>query len=380
MLSAQALAWGGNLRGAIARYQQWLSTHGDDSAAWAALAQTWSWASRPDEAREALLRAVSADPHNAAARMQLEWANVALMPSFEPTISSTNDSDDNRTTTYAMRGGWAAPWNARVVADGSYRVADLGARHGTAATLRASSSWTPLDGRWTARGEVGASRLDASDGADTPNISHFEPVVSARLSGRVSPSFALGGGVARAAFDETAPLIFAGIATTTVEGDADVAIRRHLSFGAGGGWTRLSGGSGPNARVAGSATLRWSLAPFVSLAAGVRGFSYDHAATDGYFAPKRYVLSELSSRWSIGGELGWRFESELGVGDQMITAFDNSTAARFAQRASASLLYRPVPGAEWGVSGGFANVASPTTISSADYRAFTIAIKGRVRL
>ena len=88
------------------------------------------------------------------AREQLEWTNVALTPSFEPTVSSTNDSDDNRSTTYTMRGGWAAPWNARLFAEGSYRVADLTALHGTAATLRASSSWTPLDGQWTMRGEL----------------------------------------------------------------------------------------------------------------------------------------------------------------------------------------------------------------------------------
>jgi hypothetical protein len=279
-----------------------------------------------------------------------------------------------------MRGGWAAPWNARVFADASYRVADLTALHGTAATLRASSNWTPFDGQWTMRGELGASHLDANDGAGAPRTSRLEPLVAARLSGRVAPRMSLGAGVARAAFDETAPLILAGVATTTVDADADFAITRHVSLGGGGGWTHLSGGSGPNARFAASTTLRWSLAPFVSFAVGARGFSYDHAATDGYFAPKRYVLSELSARWGFGGELGWRVESDIGIGDQMITAFDNSAAARFAQRASANVLYRPAPGLEWGVSGGFANVASPTTISSADYRAYTLAIKGRVRL
>lgn len=380
LLAAQATAWSGNRRDAIARYERWLAAHADDSDAWAALAQTWGWANRPDEARKALLHALSADPHNAAATTQLEWINAALMPSFEPTVSSTNDSDDNRSTTYAIRGGWATPWNGRLFADGSYRVADLTALHGTAATLRASSSWTPLDGQWTLRGELGASRLDATDGAGTPGTSRLEPIVAARLSGHIAPRLSLGGGFVRAPFDETAPLILAGIATTSVDVDGDFAIARRISLGGGGGWTQLSGGSGPNARVAASTTLRWSLARFVSVAAGVRGFSYEHAAADGYFTPKRYLLSELSSRWGFGRELGWRVESEVGVGDQMITAFDNSTAGRFAQRVSASVLYRPAPGAEWAVSGGFANVASPTTMSSGDYRAFTLAIKGRVRL
>jgi len=142
----------------------------------------------------------------------------------------------------------------------------------------------------------------------------------------------------------------------------------------------LSGGSGPNSRVAGSAALRWSMTRFLSVAAGARGFSYEHAALDGYFAPKRYLLAELSGRLHLGGDLGWGLDSELGLGNQTIVAFDDSRAGRFAQRISATLAYRPAPGVEWGLSGGFANVASPTTISSGDYRAYTVSLKGRLRL
>jgi hypothetical protein len=112
----------------------------------------------------------------------------------------------------------------------------------------------------------------------------------------------------------------------------------------------------------------------------MRGFGYEHAAFDGYFAPKRYLLAELNARLRVGGELGWGLESELGLGNQTITAFDNTSAGRFAQRFSGGVAYRPAPGMEWSVNAGFANVASPTTISSADYRAYTLAIKGRVRL
>jgi hypothetical protein len=132
--------------------------------------------------------------------------------------------------------------------------------------------------------------------------------------------------------------------------------------------------------LAGSGALRWSLNRAVSVAAGARAFGYDHAALDGYFAPKRYLLAEGSGHLRLGGDLGWALESELGLGTQRITAFDNSSAGRFAQRCNLSATYRPQPGVEWSVSGSFANVASPTTISSADYRAYSIAVKGRVRL
>jgi tetratricopeptide (TPR) repeat protein len=380
LLAAQALAWSGRLQGAVARYQRWLSAHESDADAWTGLAKVWQWAGRPEETRQALRRAVAADPNDANARLQLEWAMAALTPSFEPTVSTTDDSDDSRSTTYLVRGGLAMPWNARILGDASFRVADLGTRHGTSGTLRASSSWTSFDGQLTMRGEAGAVRLEGSDAAGAAQQTRIAPIAGARIIERLTPKIALGGGVTRAPFDETAPLILAGILTTSFDADADVAVSRRIGLDGSGGWTRLSGGSGPNARVAGSGALRWSMTPMVSVAAGMRGFGYEHAAFDGYFAPKRYLLAELSGRLHLGGELGWGFDSELGLGNQTIVAFDDSHTDRFAQRVNAAVAYRPAPGVEWGVSGGFANAASPTTIGSANYRFYTLSFKGRVRL
>ena len=380
LLAAQTLAWSGHLEAAIARYRTWLSAHEDDAEAWSALAQTWHWAGRPEETRQAVEHALKIDPRSDVARAQLDWAVAALAFSFEPSVTGSNDSDDNRSTLYSLRGGIATPWGARLIADGSFRTTQLDVLTGTAASLRASSSWSPVDGRVGLRGELGATRLDATSGPGTPSATHYEPLIAARISARPVPRFSLGAGVSHAAFDETAPLILAGIASTTVEGDADVSLQRRLSFGAGGGWTHLSGGSGPNSRIAASTTLRCAFTGVASLAATVRGFGYDHAAFDGYFAPKRYVLAELSSRVRLGGDRGWGLDAEAGLGDQTITAFDNSSASRFAQRLTAGVGYRFAEGVEWGLSGGFANVASPTTISSADYRAYSIALKGRWRL
>lgn len=379
LLAAQTLAWSGQLVAAAGRYSDWLGRHANDVEGWNSLAQVWRWAGRSERAREALRHALAVEPTNAVALAQLEWTEVALAPSVEPGVTSTDDSDQNRTLTYLVRAGFAAPWNSRVQTDASFRTADYGIAHGSSATMRASSSWTPVDGAWTLRGEVGAVQLDGSDGASARSA-HTEPLASLRWSGRVAPRVSLGADISRAAFDETAALIFEGIAATNVEGDADVILRPGLSLGAGGGWTRLTGGSAPNSRLGGSAALRWTVTKTLSIAADVRGFGYDHAALDGYFAPKGYLLAEAGARLHLGGELGWALDSELGLGDQHITAFDNSSAARFAQRCNVSVAYRPVPGLEWSVGGSFANVASPTTISSADYRAFSLAIKGRVRL
>ena len=142
----------------------------------------------------------------------------------------------------------------------------------------------------------------------------------------------------------------------------------------------MSRGSNGRGSIHAVASAGSASRPFVSFAAGIRGFAYEHAAFDGYFAPKRYLLAEASTRLLLGGELGWAVESELGLGDQTITTFAESHSGRLAQRANASILYRPLPGSEWSLSGGFANVASPATISSASSRVYTVSREGRLRL
>lgn len=379
LLAAQTTAWSGHLVAAAARYDRWLGRHPNDAEGWNGLAQVWQWSGRPERARDALRRALAADPTNATVLAQLAVTEVALAPSVEPGITSTDDSDQNRTLTYLVRTGFVAPWHARVQADASFRSADLEAVHGTSATVRAVSSWNPIDAAWTMRGELGLAQLDGTDGGATRS-SHTAPIASVRLSGRIASRISLGADVSHSPFDETAALIFSGIESTSLGGDADITLPARLSLGGEGGWTRLTGGTSPNTRVAGSGALRWSFTRAFSVAAGARAFGYDHAAADGYFAPKHYLLAEASGRWHLGGELGWALDTELGLGHQRITAFDDSNASRFADRFTVTAAYRPAPGVEWSVGGGFANVASPTTVSSADYRSYSVTIKSRLRI
>jgi hypothetical protein len=42
------------------------------------------------------------------------------------------------------------------------------------------------------------------------------------------------------------------------------------------------------------------------------------------------------------------------------------------------VIYRWAPGVEWKLTAGLANVASPTTISSAEYRAWNVGVAGGV--
>ena len=379
LLVAQTTAWSGHLDAAAKHYDRWLARHPDDAEAWNGIAQVWRWAGRADRARAALRHALAADPTNATAIAQLQWAEVALAPSVEPGITSTDDSDHNRTLTYLLRAGVAAPWSARVQTDVSLRTADIGIAHGTSATARASSSWSPLGGTWTMRGQLGVAQLDGNDGGGS-HRAHTEPLAAGRITGRLGSRASLGIGVVHEPFDETAALIYSGIAATTLDGGTEIALRPRLSVSAEGSWTRLTGGASPNSRVSGSGALRWSVAQALSLGAGVRTYDYDHAAADGYFTPRQYLLAEGTAHLHLGGELGWGFDSELGLGQQRIRAFDLSSASRFAQRYSVVVAYRPAPGLEWNLGSTFANVASPTTISSRDYRAYRLSLSGRLRL
>ena len=380
---ATVLGWRRDLEHSAALFRVYLRLAPRDDDARLGLARTLAW--RGDYAQSVAIcdSVVARDPRREDAlqlRAQaLAWS-VARSASLTPTVSTTDDSDDNRATTYLVRGTAPSLWNALAVGDASYRVADFGAEHGTSATLRGSSSWSQSDGEWTLRTEVGAARVDATYAPGSTHETRVLPVLGLRLTARPLRWITTGGSITRAPFDETASLMLAGIATTSIEADAGAALGSRVDLSGESGWTRLSGGSGPNSRISGSGSLRWSPTTVASFAANVRGFAYDHAAFDGYFAPKHYLLAELSGRARLGGELGWGLESEIGLGDQTIGLFDSSHGSRFAQRATMAIAYRPLPGFEWVLTGGFANVASPTTISSTDYRAYTLSIQGRLRL
>ena len=378
--AAHALAWSGQLDSAIARYERWVRGHPADADAWTGMAQAWRWSGRPAVARQALQRALTAQPQHYEALAELRSLEASVAASIEPTVTSTNDTDRNASTTFGLRMGVPAAWNGPILVDGTLRVAALGTMRGTATTLRASTSWTALGSRFTFGGDVGATRLEARVAPGTSARTGLMPLLGARATGRLARNLSAAVGVSHASFGETAALILARIATTAVEGSADATLRRGLTLTAGGGVTKLTGGSSPNDRVAAAGSLRWRMHRAVSVAAALTSYGYRHAAADGYFAPRRYVLAEGSVRARAGGELGWAVEGEGGLGAQSITTFDTTHSTRFAQRASVMLVYRLAPGVEWGLGGAFANAASPVAVSSTNYRAWSLSLRGRLRL
>ncbi|MFN2564198.1 MAG: tetratricopeptide repeat protein [Gemmatimonadaceae bacterium] len=374
---AQTLAWSGKLRESRRAYEEWLRDHASDADAWCGLAAALHWGGHTRAAREALRRALEVEPAHAEARAQLRWVEATLSASLEPSVVTTNDTDDNRSTLYSVSAGLPLFAGARGTFAGSHRLADLATLHGTATTGRAAVRWSPGAGRVTLRGELGATALrgGARGGVDS---SSTELLAGARVSGRLGRGVSAGVGVARAAFDETAALIVGGLSTTSVDGDFDWALPARLSLGAGVSRAAIAGGTVANTRLAASGALRWTPRRGTSFAVGGRTFGYAREVYDGYFAPKRYRLIEGSVRMSLGREFGWAVEGEAGAGQQSITFFGGGTNAQLASRGTVALIYRWAPGVEWKLSGGLANAASPTTISSAEYRTWNVGVGGGV--
>jgi hypothetical protein len=137
------------------------------------------------------------------------------------------------------------------------------------------------------------------------------------------------------------------------------------------------GTGGTNDRWGASAEVRWNVRRNVSLAVHTRAFGYDRTATDGYFSPHRFQLTQLGTHWDRGRDLGWQFSADASGGQQTLRLQAGAdVASRFAWTMSAAFGYRWRPGVEWYVNGIFANVASPNaTISDAEYR-YTAATAG----
>lgn len=384
---ARVLGWRGDLGASRERWRELTVKYPRDPEAWTGLAQVLRWSGQNAQAREALLQALALSPGYSDAREQLRWVEAELAPSLEPAVIHSSDSDDNRGTMASLTAGVTPWWRGRAHATVMHRVADAPGQRGSATAGRLGAAWSPVSGRWTLRAEAGAERLTAAGDAAATTV----PLFALRVAGQPAATLALGAGVSRSPFDETATLIARGIEITAVDVDASLTLRPRLTLAGTVGHGTVSGGRVPNSRTAGSGTLRWLVWRGVSLAAGARTFAYerpsfvrdaggDIVARDGYFAPQRYALLEASGRYERGGDLGWHVSAEGGLGRQTIRIEEARAASRFAQRLALTAGYRVAPGIEVGASFGFANVASPSTAGTAEYRATTFALRGRLKL
>ena len=365
-------------RGAFAeserRWRAIVARRPSDSEAWVGLADVLRWTGRSREARTALARAGRADPSNRDAAEQLKWVEAALAPHVDPSVASMNDTDGNRVMTMDATIALATPWAGELSLRGQRRAAAIGASR--ASSLSAAVVASRDIGQFSLRGSLGATRLDdasTAPGAMTRDVLTAAAAISAKLGGRTH----VAAGVGRNAFDETAPLMRRGIVLTTFGAGSSVDVGRRLAVSGEFEHVRL-GGATPNSRTGGLASLTWRAPALLSLSTTARAFGYATDPAEGYFAPRRYFLAETSARLAVGGELGWSVTLDGGIGVQEVDTRTLASATQPAARGGLSILYRPAPGLEWGVTGTITDAASPATSTLSSYRATGVSLKGRV--
>ena len=372
---ARVVGWRGDLQRSEQIWRQVLVTDPNDPEALTGLAQVLSWQGRQADAESALQHALRANPSYGDARTLLRLVQADLRPSVTVGGLSTNDSDDNRSTSltldYVRRALWNGTFGARY-AERWATFGDPGVVDSRAHAASLFGNWQPAGSSWLVRAEAGVTRHS------TTLVVNPEPkrtIVNGalRVSGYLSRALRIGLAASRAPFDETALLIANGVVSSEFTGEAEVALPARWSLSGAASRAELSGGSRDNSRNAFSSALRWNYNRRWSLAVGARQFGYDTTASDGYFAPRKYTLAEVSGRGRVGGEVGWNAEADAGLGQQRIEFFGSNGGSRAAERAALTLGYRFDPAREISASGGYANVAGPgqTGASQSSYRSFS---------
>jgi tetratricopeptide (TPR) repeat protein len=374
---ARVIAWRGELKRSEHAWRQVLDLRPNDAEALTGLAETLRWQGRQSDAETELRHALRSNPAYGDARALLRWVEADLRPSVTVTGLGTNDSDHNQTTTllvdYVRPGGWNTSLGGRYAG----RSASLSAIASRVDAIDVFARWHP--GNWQVRADAGVARHSSSL-VISPARPQTIPSGGLHASGSLSHVLSVGLGAARLPFDETALLIANGIVSSEFSGEAELALPARFALSAEANRARLTGGNRDNTRDTYASALRWTRNRGFSLAVAARQFGYDTISSDGYFAPRKYTLAEVSGRGRVGGELGWNADAEIGLGRQSIELFGANPSSRLAERAALSTGYRFDPSREVTISGGYANVAAPGQSAGSEYRAYSFALRARLGL
>ncbi len=374
---ARVIAWRGELQRSERTWRQVLVTDPADAEALTGLAQVLSWQGRQTDAETALQLALRANPAYGDARALLRWVQADLRPSVTVSGVGTNDSDNNRATSFLFEYVVRAPWNGTVGARYMERWANFVAIDSRADAVNFFGRWQPAASSWQLRADAGVTR-HSSTFVPTPARQRTIANGALRVSGNLSRTLTIGLLASRAPFDETALLIANGVVSSEIAGEAEIALPARFRLSGAASHAKLTGGARENSRNAFSSTLRWAHNRRWSLAVGARQFGYDTTSSDGYFAPKRYTLAEASGRGRLGGDLGWNAEGDVGLGRQSIDFFGSSAGSRLAERVALTAGYRFDPAHEFSASGSYGNVAAPGQTGGSEYKAYTFSLRARV--
>ena len=376
---ARVIGWRGDLERSERTWRRVLETDPNDPEALTGLAQVLSWQGRQTDAESALQQALRVNPSYGDARALMRWVRADLAPSVTVSGTGINDSDNNRSTAWSADYSTGAWWSGIVGARYNGRTANFAAIDSRADAFSLYGKWQAPASTWQLRGEAGVTRHSTtfvSPPDAKKNIAGF----GLGVSGKVARYLTVGLSAARTPFDETALLIANGVISSEIGGDAAIALPGRLVLSGGASHAKFTGGTRENGRNAYNTTLRWNQSRNWSVALSGRQFGYDTTSSDGYFAPRRYTLGEISSRGHVGSNLGWYSDAEGAVGRQSLEFFGSNTGSRATERGALSIGYRFDPAREISASGIYANVAGPAQTTSSEYHWYTFSLRAKLGL
>lgn len=400
----KVLLWSGRYDEAIASFGEVLALDPREPWALCGTAQAYAWRGRHAEARPYYERALAADPELKEAQLGLGYVDLeegntssararaaaltakypadaevadldkavrrARAPWVQIGYDHTDDSDDNRMSTYRAEGGLALP--ARMDLRFGYAHTELHGPVPASADADASADalygvvgWQPKPRH---RGElrVGAATLTDSAGLDRTTgiggVSYAFPM--ATWTGRAS--------VARDPFLYSPRIVDSRIDVTTVAFDASGLAAPRVRIDANAAYGDFSDG---NTRLwaEGGAWAVWSWPKNTLLAGGaLRALDYSENLDNGYFDPSslRAAVASVRSYGSIGSSR-WEYESSLEAGVQSYT-FDGAATRGKPLFNLYGLVARPLPhGLTFQLYAGFGNssTASGPGFTSVSYGA-----------
>lgn len=375
---ARTIAWKGELTRSRDMWRALLRSDSADVEAWMGLAEVQQWAGEVRPALHSLQRAVAINPGHRDASNRLSQARVDVAGATEPGYTRASDSDGNQIATLSVGFLSADLGRVRVRVTGTRREAWLGPALGRSNAGRAAVSWASAEGRWSSNAELGAAQLTSRDLTRRSTL----PIAMVRISGTPRRGINAGATASLAPFDETAGLIARGLAIHSLDADAGVT-RGRLTIAGGVGRAEVARGSMANTRHAGSATIRWSARPSLALGILTRAMAWDTTGrSDGYFAPSRFLLTEVSARWSPGRNTRFAGTAiDAGLGRQQIRFVPGQDLqSHRAARASTTVRFAPAPGYAIEVTGGVSSVASPFADGAGQYSYRWFALGGRVKV
>ncbi|HJQ98037.1 MAG TPA: tetratricopeptide repeat protein [Candidatus Polarisedimenticolaceae bacterium] len=373
---ARAYSWDGRQEEARSQYQRALDANPDDAEALLGIAQTWAWSGQGGTARPYYERALAASPGLKEAEMGLAYLDLdagdtsaasqrakklatahpddaeirelekAVRKARAPWISlgydHVGDTDDNRSDTLRLEGGFGLP--ARFDLRFGISASDLDgpgiavlSGDGTASTFYGVLGWKPKP-RHRAELRLGAARLtDSADRERTTGIgglTYSFPLV-ASWTGRAA--------VTRDPFLYSPAIVDSEVDVTTASFGATGRDVPHVQVDTSAAYGDFSDG---NERLFGEAGAWyvWKSAHATTLAgAVVRGMRYSADLDHGYFDPQRLIapVGSLRSYGTIGAS-PWTYDATLEAGVQSYEVNGEDTSSQPLVNLYA-LFGRPLP-------------------------------------